>query len=141
MPSQCQVPMLPTLPHCLLTEAAQWLSHRRTMGSAWHSTEDPAEASSPREPWALPTSPSARGSSSHSFFLFPPGIPPIQPERKMGKCCPDLPLSMLPGEGSVVLASNKSGRWGGKPWPGAHMPSWHCQGRGQRGLATCSASW
>ncbi|XP_014646296.1 PREDICTED: tachykinin-4 [Ceratotherium simum simum] len=49
------------------------------------------------------------------------GIPPIQPGGRTGKCCPDLPLSMLPGEGQVVLATNKSGKWGKTLWPGAHQ--------------------
>ncbi|XP_032945005.1 tachykinin-4 isoform X1 [Rhinolophus ferrumequinum] len=54
------------------------------------------------------------------------GIPPIQPERKMGKCYPNIPLGMLPGEGRVVLAM-KSGRCG-ELWPGTNTPGWHCSG-------------
>lgn len=41
------------------------------------------------EPFHL-TGPPGKRCSPHSFSLFPPGIPPIQPERR-GKCCPDLP--------------------------------------------------
>lgn len=41
---------LPTPPHCLPTGAAKKLSHMRTMGSVCSSTEDPTQASSPKEP-------------------------------------------------------------------------------------------
>lgn len=94
----------------------------RTKGSDWSFPEDPQRHQIPKslEPFPSHHAPG----ESHTVLIpsfLPPGVPPIQPERRTGKCCSDLPLSMLPGEYWVVLATNKSGKWE-KMWcPGAHQ--------------------
>uniref|UniRef100_A0ABI7XQY1 Tachykinin precursor 4 n=1 Tax=Felis catus TaxID=9685 RepID=A0ABI7XQY1_FELCA len=62
-----------------------------------------------------------RGKTSQFFGLMGKrveGIPPIQPERRTGKCCLSFPLSLLPGESGVVPATNKP-EVGDMFWPGA----------------------
>lgn len=86
MPSWYQVPVTPhssTLPPSKSSQVAQ--PHKDN----GECLETYNRHQAPKSPSYL-TQPPGKWCSPHSFFLFPLGIPPIQPERKTGKCCPDL---------------------------------------------------